>query len=305
MKQWLIAAMLCASFTAFGQDRSINDLMYLPDAYTFYTKLNFDMSTENTELKGVTAGDSRIETKDYKLDLGYVVRKNLSLEITLQHLSKSFLFEPDGAREVQTQSKGMANPIFRFKWRALEQSTDDVSVDIFPYVSIKTGDARDATATSDGNSITGNGYGVEANVGKKFDSHQFMGLIKINHTSTYESQSFTHDPQTRYELGGVYQKTLTKSFFGNVSLSRIHWNDYRDDNDDTNVAGDMFERYSSRDAWSLGLEGLITPTKDLALSLGYKHFIAGDYSSKNDQGSKTKYENITASTISMFVRYQF
>lgn len=301
MKRWSILAMLAASFTAFGQERAVHDLMYLPEAYTFYTKASYDMLTEKSEFDAATDGDLRVETKTAIFDFGYVLKENFSLEASVGYQGITTLQELDGAAETETRNKGITNPTLRFKWRALDQRTEEVSVDIIPYVSLKTGTAEEATANDDGNAVTGNGYGVEVNVGKKTEAYQFMGIAKINHSMRHQSDDITYDPRTRYEIGGVYQKTLAKSLFGNVSLSRIHSIDYRDDNDTANT----FERFSSRDAWSLGLEGLITPMKDLALSLGYKHFLPSDYSSKDNNGDKTKYENNRASAITMYARYQF
>lgn len=295
MKHWLIIAMLSASFTAFGQERTINDLMYLPDSNTFYAKGSFDMNTQKYDIKkSGNDGDVRLKERVSTLDLGYALKDNFALELSLGFRSVAHFEDFDLTAEKEYKTDGILNPVLRGKWRALDQRTENINVDIIPYLSPKIQSAKDDNET------TGNGYGVEVNVGKKKEEYQIMGLAKINHTMSYETHNFTYDPRTRYEIGGIYQRTFVKSLFGNFSISRIHTDDYRDDSNNGN-----FERYTAQDSWSLGLEGLITPVKDLALSLGYKHFIVDDFSSKNNSGSKTKYDNIKASTITMSARYQF
>lgn len=301
MKRWLILAMLAASFTAFGQERAVNDLMYLPLAKTFYSKATYDIATQKGELKDTTDADYRIETKTASLDLGYSVHDNLSFELGLGYQGISNLNQPDGAAETELSSKGLLNPTARFKWRALEQNKDDVLVDLIPYFSFKTGNAKDPVGSSRGNVTVGNGYGIEANVGRKLTDSQYMGFVKIKHTMSYESSKTIFDPQTSYEIGGTYQKSLTKSLFGNLSLSRIQFDDYR--NDEKNTSN--YLHYAARSSWALGVEALMTPMQNLALSLGYKHYLIDDYAAKDQTGNKTNFENNKAHALTMFARYQF
>ena len=310
----LAAALAILSVSTFvyaerDDSREIQDLMYFPEAKTFYGVSTLDITTGTAEFDtdSGSSGDFDLFERVITQQIGYSFSDRFLAFTEISHRASRLETMDDQGSDGLAATSGLTNPTIGAKWRALDQKLHDVNVDVIPFITIETGDAETPGSDGDGNNKEGTSYGMEAQIGKKFIKDEFVTYVRLSHTTNYLAKNQTTDKKeeigftTSYELGGRYQRSLTDSLFLNASLGYLTYDSNKVYDDETNA----FEKFDATKTYIFGLESIITPYPNLALALALELKKTKDYGSKTSGGNETDYEKFQEKTVTLWTRYQF
>jgi hypothetical protein len=223
--------------------RSVSDLMYLPEAGTWVAEatISKDETDSTLTVLGLNFDTESSEDLGTSLEFGRVLEGDMMATIVVPYLieNKSTTnFGPastlDGTSS-KTKAKGLGDVDLKFKWRLLSQDKSKVDVDLKVNVSPKTGSAKSASTTREGNNFRGGtnyGFGFEA--GKKLKSLQFSTGANLNFNGKRKQKSLTTDDETtvtsfsNLSLEASVQLQPNDKFFINAGVLLVGESDFSD-----------------------------------------------------------------------------
>lgn len=224
MKSLVIAGLMLASTVSFAEtDRKIYDIMYLPEAGTFFGSTEAAYALGQSTLHSDTLGD--IADVDYN---GYAVQQTLGYSITSQlFLSASMSYEAskadydfDGAGTEKYESDGESDPSIAARFRVLE---DSHILDILAGATISTGASKTPDADNDGNMKQGgHSFNLGLQFGQKTADMQYAVTFLATHFMEAEeknggSSKVDLNAHNSYKFGAdilnpLFEKAFLRSF---------------------------------------------------------------------------------------------
>lgn len=234
--------------------RSISDLMYLPEAGTWYIgSTSISTDTESTlEYQNQVFYTSESKSTGGSLEIGKAVHENFFISLAIPYLLKnkdSTSYGPASSNNGttdKTESDGLGDFSLAFKWRVIEQNEKDINFDLNFFISPDSGVAESASTTRDGNNFRGGtNYGVGFEIGKKLKSLQLSGGLKLENNGSRKYKSLSDDSvnkgssYTELTISGQVQLMPTESFFLNAGLDMVRMSEFNSTSDGSKTEYDV------------------------------------------------------------------
>ncbi|HXH30414.1 MAG TPA: hypothetical protein VNJ01_06355 [Bacteriovoracaceae bacterium] len=235
MKHIFALCLLSVSTVSFSADRSIFDLMYLPNAGTTYGQTDFNLIKGETKTPG---NDSEETGYLFQQTLGHSVcdRFLLSAQLDWQNTKTDLDFGPN------QKEKGLSDPSLDARYRVVDKA---LMVDILAGFTFSTGDRK-----IDGNEFDhirgGHSLRAGAQVGQKEESFQWAasGIVNRNFkakTKVTGGGSFEDDAYNSYGLGASVLKKLAEETYLLGQLAATFADDYDDNNNSKNPSSTTYD----------------------------------------------------------------
>ena len=240
MKKFASIVLLVSSLTAMAADRTIYDLMYLPNAGTVYGFSDFSLVDGRAE--GEVIGedyDVNISGYNFEQTVGYSVTDTFSVQLDMNYASTKQKVDLNdalnsfGNEDTEGKTKGLSDPSLTFKYRALE---DGLIIDVGAGVTVKTGDNEIDDEERD-NKQGGNSFLLAGQVGQKMESFQWAFISKFERymKSTVDTKGegkVKDDAHNEWTFGGEILNKLDENMFLRSTLGVAFSDGYDDDEDD-------------------------------------------------------------------------
>jgi hypothetical protein len=180
MKALLTIAVFLLSLSSWAKERTIYDLMYLPKAHTVFGISELSLYDGTYKMSDPTfKSDGKISGWNYKQVMGTSLTDYLSLSAELEFLhlddeanNDLFSFGKFGSA---TTTKGLSDPTFNVKYRALEST---LIVDVTASALLSLGDATvDGSARN--NLQGGHAFTLGTELGQKFENFQYSAQLQF------------------------------------------------------------------------------------------------------------------------------
>lgn len=204
-----LSSTLFFSSMAFAAERSIYDLMYLPQAKTSFGFS--EIATKKGELK-IKSNESEFSTFQVRQTLGHALSDNLAISTQLNYVTQdqeSDLKGPD-----DSEMSGISDPSFKARYRLHDEF---FRWDIIGDLRVKTGDRK--IDGSDANNKSGS---HAVSIGTQFGTlDEYMQWAidarftrNLEQTVKYDGDKITNDGRNEYLLGGsLLYKLLDENSF--------------------------------------------------------------------------------------------
>lgn len=245
MKKFLALAVLATTATSFAaSDRSITDIMYLPNPGTTFGLTEF--SSIGRAVKGDDSDDdASISGVGVSQTIGHSFTDRFSLAASINYITA----EIDPEEGSKTDIDGISDPTITAKFRALDE---EYALDFFAGALISIGDYEIKDNGDQNNMQGGNALELGAQFGKKSDGFSWAvtAAVRSNFERTIDADSSGEvdgKANNDYKLrGDILNKLAEKSYLR--SHIDIEFNDALESEDTSS------EIYSSYTIYTIGSE---------------------------------------------------
>lgn len=287
--------------------RDIYDVMYLPQAKTWFIAPNINFLGYRVVKKVNNVKIAETENKGTSVEFvgGYSFRDDLSLTLDFNYLINSNTeYDNVALDDYEEDSKGLSDPTFQLKYRALDQKDHKVNLDFIPRVTFGTGDRDIPSATDDGNNkIGGLVYGLNTQAGVKFNKLQFMAFFNYTHfaESKLEPVRAKKGDRNSYEFGGQAQVTLNEKWFFSTLVSYTNLDSHKE-----TFGTNEFIEFPRTRSIKVMPEFFYQYDANFAPFFRWELVQAARYTTTDENGAEdTEYGRVGYSKISIGARYQF
>jgi hypothetical protein len=250
--------LIALTLPSFAADRDIYDLMYLPQAGTFFGRTTGTIISGEIKGGGAPDGidvdfDGDISGYGFRQEFGYSLTDRFMLQIgaDYQNVRSSSEVTVAGLGEFESKNttKGLSDPSIIARFRALDE---DFLFDLYGGMVIGTGDSE-TDGDKANNKQGGNSLILGTEFGAKQDNLQYAFNFQLKHNfeatnkDKDEDGSLTTkaDAHNEIQFGASIQPRLTENLFLS-GFATVSFTDEYDDNQEGTTA--------SQTVYSLGAE---------------------------------------------------
>lgn len=251
--------------------KQIRDLMFFPEQGTYSSQTGLTFLSSSVDISGVASGDADNSEVSFSQKVSYAFTKNIDAGIELNFASSETEIDATIIGKSKTNDSGLTNPELFLRYQFLNGSNEGQNLHFNFALAPNIGNKEAATASDDGNNLSGNTQiNLEIEYGKKVSqTHEWSTAFSLRFNTSGTAEDATtgaeegFDSSLDFFISGAYQYSFDSKQAVLASLGLIFLGDEKTDDgsktkNDPSLALGFGYSYQFNDANALGLTYALT-----------------------------------------------